>query len=1405
MPAAPRRRLASFLLPALALLALATVAGLLWLPPADSAQAQTAQTVPADWALIPNGIAPGDSFRLLFVTSASRNASPTDVADYNAHVQTAADSNASLKPFKGEFTALISTSAVDARINTATTGTGMPIHWLGGDKVADDYADLYDGDWDSVSGRTESGGGYTGLVWTGGNKMGEKSGQRYAGAAEVRLGDLSDATLPLSSPNAGASSETHPIYALSPVLTVAQPQPSNHEPQFASDTTNISVNEDAAVGASAGNPVTATDADSDVLTYGIAGSDAFTINASTGQVSVASALNYEATTSYTLTVSVSDRKDATGETDTVVDDTIAVTVAVGNVDEAGTVSLSMDADPPQVGSSITATLLDPDGGVSNVSWSWARSADKATWETIDGATSAAYTPTSDDEGQYLRATVAYGDGQGPGKTAQGATAKTVTAAPTTPESEPAITAGPVITSSPASSGTYGKDEAIEVSVTFSEAVTVTGGPKVRLVVGERKRWAHYSRAENNGTTLVFAYTVKAEDHDDNGVSLPRKAIRLNGGAIEDADGNAAILSAPALSDQSGHQVDGSRQASDDSQSSQQQQQSPPANSPPVFAGNSATLSVAEDAAIGANVGDPVTATDADNDTLTYSLADSDAFAIGEATGQITVAGALDYETAASYTLTVSVRDGKNADGEVDPSVDVSISVTVSVVNVDEPGSVILAAAPRAGMPVTAEAQDPDGDATGVSWSWARSADQVTWETIDGATQASYTPADSDVLYYLRATAAYTDPQGPGKTASGVTLNPVAPRLQFQPQGMERKPVSGIAITSSPASGDSYATGETIQITVTFPKAVTVTGTPALALTIGRGSKDAAYNATLSNPKALVFEYTVVGTDMDPDGVSIPASDVSSSITDPDSTLYKHTGLPGQAGHKVNAALATPLGPRTVPSDWPLIPDSSLTAGKSFRLLFATTALTNAESTDIDDYNALVQKRAAVAVEGNLLGFSGRFRVLGSTMTVDARDNTDTAPAGANYVADEGEPIYWLKGDMVADDYADFYDGSWDSRAGRTESRRSSYTGEVWTGSKADGTKANTPLGGGARDAGLVLSSSTAYGNLGESDQEINSGSTHPKNWLLPLYALSPVITVEAPPGIAGLVAQDKGSQVQLTWTNPASCNTPACSYQYRYRVPGYAWTAWTNTDSVMTQTVTGLNIDTTYEFEVRRRQAGATLAQSAVTATTVVNRVVAEPADYYSTPMAATTTAGSPWRWMYCSHVAGAVRAPAWSDLYDSSDNYIGPKLDLDGDGDAANDPPIWSKDWFNVVAGYRYTYFDHDCDRTTPNVVSHSYQITFNGSTVSPDTLDAMGWISSYTYLIHSDPRYSSTEARRKLLQPVSDVVVTTYTCDRSSAEFRVFYNITIEGYYNGWIATRHRAPNLRGETEFQKKLNDP
>ena len=133
-------------------------------------------SVERGWRYIPNDdFIEGRSFRLLFVTSTTRDGTSSDIADYNAFVQGRAAANGHLADLSGEFRALASTTeGVDARDNTATVGAGVPVYWLGGEKVADDYADLYDGSWDSGNAKTETGGGATGDVWTGTNSDGTK-------------------------------------------------------------------------------------------------------------------------------------------------------------------------------------------------------------------------------------------------------------------------------------------------------------------------------------------------------------------------------------------------------------------------------------------------------------------------------------------------------------------------------------------------------------------------------------------------------------------------------------------------------------------------------------------------------------------------------------------------------------------------------------------------------------------------------------------------------------------------------------------------------------------------------------------------------------------------------------------------------------------------------------------------------------------------------------------------------------------------------------------------------------------------------------------------------------------------------------------------------------------------------
>ena len=342
-------------------------------------------------------------------------------------------------------------------------------------------------------------------------------------------------------------------------------------------------------------------------------------------------------------------------------------------------------------------------------------------------------------------------------------------------------AGPNIASSPASNDTYRAGETITVAVTFSGPVVVTGEPRLRLQVGEERRWAVYESASEDGATLNFAYVVMADDRDDDGVSLKKNALDLNGGKIEDADGNRARLRHGQVADQAGHKVNGAPDAPEPEPTPTPTPE-PPANNEPQFPDATAARSVNENAAAGENVGAVVTAEDADSDTLTYALtgADAGAFDFDASTGQIQVKDALDYEAKASYAVTVTVHDGKNAAGEDDTNVDDTIAVTITVLNVEEAGTVTLdPSTPQAASALTATLTDPDGGVTDLAWAWERSADGSAWAAIAGATGTAYTTTNHDAGQYLRATASYADGEGAGKTAQATTAAPIPTLLPGQ--------------------------------------------------------------------------------------------------------------------------------------------------------------------------------------------------------------------------------------------------------------------------------------------------------------------------------------------------------------------------------------------------------------------------------------------------------------------------------------------------------------------------------------------------------------------------------------------------------------------------------------------------
>ena len=376
-----------------------------------------------------------------------------------------------------------------------------------------------------------------------------------------------DETVTVSATGIGArGSADLKLTSNSPTLTIIDGAPANSNPRFSDTATTRTVAENSASGSAVGAAVAAVDPnDDDTLTYTLLdnapsirqGNHAalFDIDAATGQIRVKAPLDYEAinfslnNVHYSVIVTVSDGKDADGNTDTVVDDTIDATIIITDVDEPGLATIT--PAPATVGEKLWASVADPDFNVRNITVRWERlDAADATSGTPVGA-SPQYTPVAEDVGKWLRVTFTYDDAHGTGKTVSAVTASAVLTAP------PHVVEGPAITTRP-TDNIYGASEAILVTLTFSEPVTVTGSPRLRLIIGDRKRWAQLNRfPDDDGVTLFFAYIVKDSDADADGISVVKNSLRLNKGTIENGAGRAAKLKHPALPSQPGHKVDGS--------------------------------------------------------------------------------------------------------------------------------------------------------------------------------------------------------------------------------------------------------------------------------------------------------------------------------------------------------------------------------------------------------------------------------------------------------------------------------------------------------------------------------------------------------------------------------------------------------------------------------------------------------------------------------------------------------------------------------------------------------------------------------------------------------------------------------------------------------------------------------
>ena len=424
-----------------------------------------------------------------------------------------------------------------------------------------------------------------------------------------------------------------------------------------------------------------------------------------------------------------------------------VTITVTDETEPGMVSLS--SLQPQVGTSLTATLIDPEvtsAQIDAAEWKWESSQRRTSgWTAIGGAADAMHSPDAIIVGSYLRATATYKDADINDKMAQAVSVNKIRAAPTSTDENAKFPedAGTrrVAENSPAETNVGDPVEATDTTddvLTYS--LTGAGGFQINPVTGQITVGPR--TVVNHETNATYAVTVTATEAGANPVVQQVVTITV-------VDVNEAPMVArgttmlPHMEYNAGTAEDGAE----------------------AEATRSKTVST-------------YTATDPEEGTVVWSLEGADAGKFTIPGGVLTFNDAPNYEMPADagannvYNVTVVATDNgveRTAGDGFDNKNKMTAKreVTIMVTNAPEPGTVALSAQqPKVGVPLTASVTDLDNVvASSVTWQWYDGVivpETLTTNAIAGATSDTYTPRAIDAVApakILRARASYTDGAG----------------------------------------------------------------------------------------------------------------------------------------------------------------------------------------------------------------------------------------------------------------------------------------------------------------------------------------------------------------------------------------------------------------------------------------------------------------------------------------------------------------------------------------------------------------------------------------------------------------------------------------------------------------------
>jgi DNA/RNA endonuclease G (NUC1) len=416
----------------------------------------------------------------------------------------------------------------------------------------------------------------------------------------------------------------------------------------------------------------------------------------------------------------------------------------------------------------------------------------------------------------------------------------------------------VSTSSIPANGTYVAPQNLSFTVTYSEAVVVTGVPYVGVTLNTGGA-VQAGYVSGSGTaTITFRYTVVAGNEDTDGITVA-PSITLNAGTIKDAAGNDAAT-AVTFASTAGVLVDAIAPSSSSSTvpasgtySAGQTLNYSVTFTEPVFVIGTPVVPVTlNSGSVQASyVSGSGTATLQFQYTIASGDADNDGVTTGSSIllngGSIKDAAGNNAATAVSFASTAGVL----ADG-VAPTVSASVRADADPTTAATVHYTVTFSEDVSGVTTGAFQLTAGGGASG---------------TISGVV-----PVDAHTYTVTVSSASgegtlRLDVKASGTGITDIPGNPLSGGFttgQFYTLDHVGPNVTSVAVPAN----STYTVGQNMDFTVNFNEnAFVAGGTPRIALTLNSGSVYANY-VSGSGGTALLFRYTVVTGDSDPDGIAV---------------------------------------------------------------------------------------------------------------------------------------------------------------------------------------------------------------------------------------------------------------------------------------------------------------------------------------------------------------------------------------------------------------------------------------------------------------------------------------------------------------------------------------------------------